>query len=211
MWRLTASRFGDIWKLTSRRNLLRLCKSLECTTSKNKRPLLHGENYESKAIKAFEVKTGLKTKKCGLFVCQEIPCLGASPDAVIDDNEIVEVKCPYSGRDQDIKPGACFKFLKYGDDNKMVLKENHNYYFQIQGQLFISKRKYCHFVVYTFRDLFVKKIEIDKDYCMGIGSKTSVFLWKNIQAIHCTNHIDLVLQSTIELYETVMQSAITIL
>jgi hypothetical protein len=31
----------------------------------------------------------------------------------------------------------------------------------------LSERNFCYFDVYTFVDLFVQKIEVDKDYCLG--------------------------------------------
>jgi hypothetical protein len=126
---------------------------------------LHGKNYETKALKAFEMKYDITTKKCGLFVCLEKPYLGASPDAVIDDESIVEVKCPFSGRNEMIKPGPHFKFLKYDSNGKVSLKPSCNYFDQIQGQLYISNRTVCYFVVYTFCDLFVERIFLDSEYC----------------------------------------------
>lgn len=32
---------------------------------------------------------------------------------------------------------------------KLILKKNHSYYFQIQGQLHITQRNLCYFVVWT--------------------------------------------------------------
>ena len=40
----------------------------------------------------------LKCNKCGLFVYPTIPFLGATPDAAINAECIVEVKCPYGGK-----------------------------------------------------------------------------------------------------------------
>jgi hypothetical protein len=47
----------------------------------------------------------LKCNKCGLFVLPTIPFLGATPDAVINDECIVEVKYPYGGKNEKIIPG----------------------------------------------------------------------------------------------------------
>nr|XP_022298372.1 uncharacterized protein LOC111107453 [Crassostrea virginica] len=49
----------------------------------------------------------------------------------------------------------------------IVLRQNSDYYFQIQGQLYISQRHYYYFVVFTFKDFFVQKIEFDRKYCEG--------------------------------------------
>lgn len=127
----------------------------------------HGKVYESKAISSFEAYTGLKVKRCGLFVCVHMPYLGASPDGLVSNDSVIEVKCPYTGRYEQIVPGKHFSFLEFNGKGEIVLKHNSKYYFQIQGQLYISTRKYCYFVVFTFKDLFVQKIELDQQYCEG--------------------------------------------
>lgn len=88
-------------------------------------------------------------KRCGLFVCVQRPFLGASHDGLVS-NDSIEVKCPYTGRHEQIVPGKHFSFLEFNANEDIVLKHNSKYYFQIQGQLYISKRKYCYFVVFTF-------------------------------------------------------------
>ena len=42
----------------------------------------------------------LKCNKCGLFVLPTIPFLGDTPDAAINAECIVEVKCPYGGKNE---------------------------------------------------------------------------------------------------------------
>lgn len=167
-WRITASRFGDICLATERRDKMKLCQSLHQPSAASFRSeaLVHGKTYESRAIKSFEKETSLRVNRCGLFVCKDRPYLGASPDGVIDGSAIVEVKCPFAGRKEKIQPGKHFPFLTVDpESNEIVLKMNSKYYFQVQGQLYISKRELCFFVVFTFKDLFVQKIRIDKAYC----------------------------------------------
>lgn len=96
----------------------------------------------------------MKCKKCGLFVRTDLPYLGASPDSVIDSETLIEVKCPYAGREALIVPGKLFPFLCYDGERNIVLKESCHYYNQIQEQMYISNRTKCYFVVYTFKDLF---------------------------------------------------------
>lgn len=83
------------------------------------------------------------------------------------DDCLVEVKCPYSGRNEKILPGKHFRFLDYNEKNEIILKRTSNYYYQVQGQLHICQKKSCYFVVYTFSDLFVEKINYDEEYCTG--------------------------------------------
>ncbi len=87
--------------------------------------------------------------------------LGASPDGLVGDDALVEVKCPYRGRHKKIEPNEDFQFLKTAENGERMLKRNHNYFYQVMGQLAISQRKTCYFVVYTFEDMFIEKIEYD--------------------------------------------------
>ncbi|XP_069105157.1 uncharacterized protein [Argopecten irradians] len=151
-WRVTASKFGDVTHATSRRNMEKLCSSILSSKPIIKKSVFHGKAYERKAITKFEQKTGLKVKKCGLFVDKDYPYLGATPDGIIteeDKKAIVEVKCPYSGRNESIKPGPHFNFLKYDENGQIVLNVHSKYYDQIQGQMLLSKHQLCYFVVYT--------------------------------------------------------------
>jgi hypothetical protein len=75
--------------------------------------------------------------------------LGASPDGLVDLDSIVEIKCPFAARNTDIKT-AIEKKIKYlemnpRDDDKILLKENDNYMYQVQRQLLQSPKMlfYC--------------------------------------------------------------------
>lgn len=54
----------------------------------------------------------------------------------------------------------------FDDNGNIVLKSSRNYFDQIQGQLYISNRKDCSFVVvvFTLVDIFVQKIPVDNHY-----------------------------------------------
>jgi len=126
----------------------------------------HGRTYEAAAIKAYEKQEHAVVKKCGLFVNPLYCFLGASPDGLIGDEGLIEVKCPFAARNNPISIEDIdrFSFLEAKPDRRIGLKRSHNYYQQIQGQLGITKRKYCHFIVFTFKDLYVERIEYDEDH-----------------------------------------------
>lgn len=124
----------------------------------------------------------VKTRKCGFFVCKSKPFLGASPDALVGEDALVEMKCPYSGQDGNVQPGKNFNFLTYDKNGNIVLKPTSNYYYQIQGQLFICEKTSCYFVVYTFKDLFVQRIDLDAEYCIGsLIPKLELFYTKHFK------------------------------
>lgn len=55
-------------------------------------------------------------------------------------------------------------FCKINQTGEISLKQNHPYYFQIQGQLAITRRRWCDFVVWTLKKpLSVERIVCDPD------------------------------------------------
>ena len=132
----------------------------------------HGRKYESVAVERFESLYGA-TRECGLFVHNDYPCLAASPDRVVDDHVIVEVKCPFASKDSNISP-LTVPYLKMVD-GELALSPSHDYYFQVQGQLACSERKFCYFCIYTLSDFKVVKIEKDEVFINDMMSKLRSF------------------------------------
>jgi len=107
-WRITASRFGDIALATDRRCKQKLCRSLLKPAVLRNRAVLHGQQNEAVARSQFEQLYGVQVKPAGFFICAERPWLGASPDGVINEDQILEIKCPYRGRNSKIEPSREF-------------------------------------------------------------------------------------------------------
>lgn len=108
----------------------------------------------------------LQIQHTGVWL-HESGVIGASPDGIVThqphcsghtgilhfqteaakylEAELIEVKCPYSAKDMKIKdavktvPG----FFLETADGYLHLKEDSDYYNQIQGQLYITKKKCC--------------------------------------------------------------------
>ncbi len=78
-WRLTASNFGDILKITDRRDLNKLCQNLLNPVKLTSPSIVHGKTYESIALEKFQQTTSTKVKTCGLFINTGFPNLAASP------------------------------------------------------------------------------------------------------------------------------------
>ena len=166
--RLTASMFGQICKITERRDIDKLCDTIYGTSTFSSAATQHGIIHEKVARKKLEEMESVTVKASGLWVNPDLPFLGASPDGLIGDDIIVEIKCPYSGRDEIIKPGKHFPYLYQLPDGGLSLVMRSNYYYQIQGQMFLSKRKKCKFVVFTTLDFKVINIELDSEFCSSI-------------------------------------------
>ena len=87
-----------------------------------------GSEHESTAIAQYERETGNLVISTGFFAYEDM--LGASPDGLVLDNGLVEVKCPYSKK---IKP----------------LSEQPHYIAQVQP--LPVKRNVCHYLCKTLR------------------------------------------------------------
>ena len=125
--------------------------------------VIHGLMQEENAIKKFSELKGVQVKPCGLFIDETYSYLAASPDGRVGNDALVEVKCPYTQRDSPIKDSHLFPFLEK-KNGELKLKCNHDFYYQIQGQLHICRKKVCYFIVYTFVDIHVEKIHADEEF-----------------------------------------------
>ena len=125
----------------------------------------HGQTYESIALEKFSELTGKKVLKSGFCVRPDLDYLGASPDSFVqDESAVVEVKCPFVGRNCKITPGGKkFPFLEMIGD-KISLKRTHNYYYQVVGQMYLSKKETAYFCVYTYKDFVYEKITLDEEF-----------------------------------------------
>jgi hypothetical protein len=95
------------------------------------------------------------------FIDSDFPYLADSPDRlVIDEDAILEVKCPYNARDLTPFEATEKKIIKFLEISvsKLKLKINDNYMYQIQGHLHITKKEKCYFVVWTRKGLWYEEI-----------------------------------------------------
>ena len=118
---------------------------------------------------------GLVAVKAGFVICEEFPFLGATPDACVHDPSrteqygLVEIKCPYKYRDllpEHAASNSDFcSFVTEKDGKKILnLKQSHTYFCQVQGQMAITKRKWCDFVIFTNKGISVQTIEFDPTF-----------------------------------------------
>lgn len=95
-----------------------------------------GIDHEDDARTAYEVHTGNLVELTGFIPHPEVKYLGASPDGLIDDDGILEIKCP--------SPATHIGYLRGG-----VVPEE--YRPQVLLQLVVTGRKWCDFVSYDPR------------------------------------------------------------
>jgi len=178
MLRITASKckvvnsFGE--KILGRRENLPvrsmfnyISDNLWFTKNIQTKDMQYGLNEEANARKAYMDASGFKVLKTGLWVNLSHPFLGASPDGLVvtspDDRVagVLEIKCLKIMKDisiadliQKIETCAisrkilsqqCFELR----DGKLILKECHAYFYQIQLQMFATGLPFCDFVLHT--------------------------------------------------------------
>lgn len=99
---------------------------------------------------------------------EEYSFLGATPDGIIDSDTIVEIKCPMSAAnlnpDDEIRLRK-IKFWNVDRKTKQIigLNKRNAYYFQVQGQLNITRKEKCIFAVWTGPNFPLKVVEIKRD------------------------------------------------
>ena len=136
-----------------------------------------GCEHETEAVTAYETiittsHTNVSVSHSpGLHIKPCFPHLGASPDAIIEcschGRGMVEVKCPYCKRGNPMEDAADDpKFcLQKNSDGVLSLKTSHQYYYQVQTQLFVSGLPYCDCVVFSgSNNIFIQRIVPDNEF-----------------------------------------------
>jgi putative phage-type endonuclease len=144
--KVTASKISDLITKTksgpsaSRKNYMMqlLCERL---TSKREEgftsaAMQRGTDLEAIARSAYEVDQGVMVQEVGFIPCPGIPMAGASPDGLVGDDGLVEIKCPNTAQHVD--------FIRTG-------KIDSGYEWQMTMQMVCTGRKWCDFVSFDDR------------------------------------------------------------
>ena len=95
-----------------------------------------GTDLEPIARSVYEAKNGLFVDECGFYDHPTESGFGASPDGLVGDNGLIEIKCPNTA--------THVTFLKSG-------KPDRKYMLQMHGQMLCTGRNWCDFVSYDDR------------------------------------------------------------
>ena len=83
---------------------------------------------EENMKKKYQEISGRTVYESGICVSLDSPNLAASPDGIIDDDTLIEVKCPYVARNNFLS-SKTVPYIKQSG-NKIHLNESHDYYYQ---------------------------------------------------------------------------------
>lgn len=133
-----------------------------------------GTELEPLARIAYEATTGNLAQESGIALTED-GLFGYSTDGFVDDDGLIEIKCPNSAR-------KLVEMWETGD-----LSE---YEHQIQGGMWITGRKWCDFIMYApqlepvGKHLYIRRIERDDNFIEAMESK----LWEFARRVQ--SHVD---------------------
>lgn len=175
--KVTASRIGDILKTirngnyaASRRNYAAqlVTERLTGQVAENlytNEFMEWGKEWEPIAREKYIEKTGASVLEVGSIDHPSIPYSSASPDGVIGDDGLLEIKCLIKANHIDI-----------------LLKEDMSkYILQMYWQMACTGRQWCDFVSYNPEmpedmQLFIKRVERDEEEISRIENEVKTFL-----------------------------------
>lgn len=124
-----------------------------------------GTAHEAEARAAYVFHTGLPVVEVGFIDHPYIPNSGASPDGLVGDDGLVEIKCPNSATHIDtlLSGSVPGKYVK-----------------QMLWQMNCTGRKWCDFVSYDPRmpanlSLFIKRVDFNEDEVKEMESEVLKF------------------------------------
>ncbi|XP_050520345.1 uncharacterized protein LOC126893863 [Daktulosphaira vitifoliae] len=173
--RLKASYFFQACKINPTTPGERILKKITHNNKKNEVIIiennLHNKNYgiyyEKVAINEFENKMNIKIEPCGVFIDENLNYLVASPDGLIGKDGIVEVKCPFNAKympPEDAIKRYIIKYLYINNNGNLIIKPQSDCFYQIQGELHITKRQYCYLIIWTQKGMLYTKIDRDDEF-----------------------------------------------
>ena len=125
--------------------------------------------------------TTMTVKAVGLTVSADEPYLAASPDGVFScdccGTGLLEIKCPYKYREglQGSESDASFCL-----DARYHLRPTHQYYSQIQLQMYVCKMNICDFMVWTKLDIVILRLQRDEQFLKEHLPKAEAFLMNHL-------------------------------
>jgi putative phage-type endonuclease len=128
--------------------------------------MLWGTMHEDEARAVYETRHGVLVAECAYFPHPTIAHSGASPDGLVEEEGVIEIKCPTTKTHLDT--------ILSGE-----IPENH--FYQMAWEIKCSDKKWADFVSYDPRlpgnlSYFCKRYEPSEDFLAGITSDVIKFL-----------------------------------
>ncbi len=141
-----------------------------------------------------ETHINFQVTATGLHISKEYPFIAASPDGIINcscspespncnaqgKKGCLEVKNPFTSDAWATKPSSC---LIVQEDGMVKLNKGHQYYAQVQCQMFVTNTNYADFVVRTCAkssNIHIERINKDTQLVDNMITKCTIFFNKVI-------------------------------
>lgn len=185
--KVTASRVADVIAKTktgystSRENYMAqlICERLTGTPTEGftNAAMQWGTETEPKARQAYEAETFTTVVEVAMIAHPSIPNTGASPDGLIGDDGLIEIKCPNTATHI---------------DTLLSQKVPSKYNTQMQWQMACTGRQWCDFVSFDPRlpehlQLFIKRVNRDDSFIKEAEGEIVSFLGELEQKIEALN------------------------
>jgi hypothetical protein len=159
-----------------------------------------GVANEPGAIAEYEIETGNQVRKCGFYEYED--WLGASPDGLVGEDGLIEVKCPYS--------------MKVAGKSFKTAMDQMHYYAQMQVQMFVTNTQWCHFYQWSPHQTKIELVERNNDFLSTVLPVLHKFWFKvkdacendferHLDSKRVTNNEQEVLQFIAEYDDTVQE------
>ena len=131
------------------------------------RPLEWGTEQEEPARIYYEFIYDVEVKALGFVMPNEQSLIGVSPDGLVGDKGMIEIKCPFNSVNH-------LKTVLSGEMPKSHMA-------QVQGNLWVLEREWCDFISYDPRmtsdnmKFFMKRIYRDDVYIKNLSQKLDSF------------------------------------
>lgn len=149
-----------------------------------------GITHENEGLKALSHIINKKIDLCGFFLSAS-GVLGATPDGIIDEDFIAEIKCPYKFRNvlltEALQEDRSYIFY-YNDEGQLSLNKSHPYYHQVQGQIYLSERKGCYLCVWTPKQAISCLIYKDRKWSSNLESMEKFYFDKYVSFLLSAIH-----------------------
>ena len=165
---ITASNFAKVLSKGTTRRTYMLQLAAE-TLSDAQQPsfcndaMQWGIDHEDEAANAYEFLTGNTVEPVSLCLLDHHN-IGASPDGLVGDDGLIEIKCPNSTT-----------HIEWAVAGKLPAKHKA----QVQGQLWVTERAWCDFISYDPRlenSLFTVRVTRDDKYIETLNNACMEFL-----------------------------------
>jgi putative phage-type endonuclease len=189
--KVTASRVADVIAKTktgystSRENYMAqlVCERMTGTQgeSYSNAAMQWGTDQEPLARAAYEAAKDVLVDEVGFIVHPTIIAAGASPDGLVGDDGLIEIKCPNTATHI---------------DTLLSKKVPSKYNTQMQWQMVCTGRKWCDFVSFDPRmpeglQLFIQRVDFDEQYVKMLEAEITEFLGEletKIERLNERNH-----------------------